>query len=160
MALEDHNCVLCTSSTEESLVHLLIDCPFASTCWNWLGLQINPQANIFQNLESFRRQLQVPFFTEIILMCWSIWETRNGIIFNNKQPSNQDAKRTFNTEFALLLLRAKRSYFPSVGFWLNILVPRKKKVKHSCLIYLVWLIFSISFFVSYSFYSPSPYSLL
>jgi len=88
-----------------------------------LGLQINPQVNIFQNLESFRRQLQVPFFTEIIiLICWSIWQSRNGIIFNNKQPSIQDAKRTFKTKFVLLLLRAKRSYFPLIDLWLNIFI--------------------------------------
>ena len=94
MELEDYTCVLCTSSAEESLFHLVIDCPFASTCWNWLGLQINPQVDLFQNLESFKRQLQVPFFTEItILMCWSIWQTRNGIIFNNKTTINSRCQK-------------------------------------------------------------------
>ena len=81
MKLEDYTCVLCTSQTEESLFHLPIDCPFASTCWNQLGLQIKPQMNLFQNLEIFRRQHHVPFYTEIIiLMCWTIWQTRNGLI--------------------------------------------------------------------------------
>jgi len=77
----------------------------------------------FQNIESFRVQLQVPFFMEIIiLMGWSIWKARNGLIFNQVQHSVEDTKRAFKSEFALILLRAKRSYFPSIEQWLNSLV--------------------------------------
>jgi len=47
MELEDHSCVLCDSSSDETLVHLLF---------------------------LLKNQLQVPFFMEIIiLMCWTIW---------------------------------------------------------------------------------------
>ena len=31
-------CVLCTSNTEEDLYHLFFSCPFASACWNLLGI--------------------------------------------------------------------------------------------------------------------------
>ena len=123
MELQDYTCVLCSQSTEESLFHLLIDCPFAHACWNWIGLQINQQGDLYHYLESFRSQLQVSFFMEIaILMSWSIWQVRNGLIFNNRPPSLQEAKRIFKTEFALLLHRAKRSYFPTIDQWLNNLV--------------------------------------
>ena len=47
---------------------------------------------------------------------------RNGLIFNNRPPSLQQAKGTFKIEFALLLFCAKRSYFPRVELWLNTLV--------------------------------------
>lgn len=123
MELPDYTCVLCNSSTEETILHLLITCPFASTCWNWIGLQIHDQANLFQNLELFRRQLQVPFFMEIlIIMCWTIWQARNGVIFDDKMPTINQAKRDFKSEFALLMIRAKRSYFPRIELWLNSLV--------------------------------------
>jgi hypothetical protein len=123
MDLPDYNCVLCHQTIEESIFHLLIGCPFATACWNWLGLQITNQGELLLCLESFRDQLQVPFFMEvIILMCWTIWQMRNGLIFNNRPPSLQQAKGDFKSEFALLLFRAKQSYFPRVELWLNSLV--------------------------------------
>lgn len=77
MELQSYDCVLCNSSTEESLCHLLIKCPFATACWNWIGIQVDDQLDLFQNLELFRRQLQAPFFMEaMILMCWTIWQAR------------------------------------------------------------------------------------
>ena len=98
----------------------MVQCPFASTCWNWIGLQVSDQQDLFQNLESFRRQLQVPFYLEIIiLMCWAIWHVRNGLIFNNRLPTINEAKRLFKSEMVLLLVRARRSYFPWIELWIN-----------------------------------------
>ena len=123
MELHDYNCVLCNQITEESVFHLLIGCPFATACWNWLGLQINHQGDLLHWLESFRGQLHVPFFMEIIiLMCWTIWQMRTGLIFNNRPPSLQQAKGAFKSEFVLILFHAKRSYFPEIESLLNNLV--------------------------------------
>jgi len=36
MELQDYNCVLCYQTTEESVFHLLLGCPFATACWNWV----------------------------------------------------------------------------------------------------------------------------
>jgi hypothetical protein len=68
MDLPDYNCVLCHQTIEESIFHLLIGCPFATACWNWLGLQITNQGELLLCLESFRDQLQVPFFMEVIIL--------------------------------------------------------------------------------------------
>ena len=123
MELQDYNCVLCNNMTEESLFHLLISCPFAEACWNQIGLHVNHQGDLLQCLDSFRRQLQVPFYMEVvILMSWTIWHMRNGLIFSNKPPSLQEASRAFKSEFVILPLRAKRSYFPIIQLWLNNLV--------------------------------------
>ena len=59
MELPDFNCVLCNDRVEESLSHLLLHCPFATACWNWLNVQVMHQSDAFQNLESFKSQLQV-----------------------------------------------------------------------------------------------------
>jgi hypothetical protein len=83
MELQDYNCALCNGQIKESLCHLFICCPFATACRNWLQIQTEQQRDFLQNLDGFRRQLQVPFFTEIIIiMCWTIWKARNGLIFN------------------------------------------------------------------------------
>ena len=122
MELQDYNCVLCNDLVEESLSHLFIHCPFAVSCWNRLQVQVNHQLDSFQNLEMFRRQLHVPFFTEIIIiMCWTIWKARNGLIFSQVPPSIQASKREFRAEFVLLLLRTKKK-IPFIESWLNNLV--------------------------------------
>ena len=61
MTLQDFNCVLCNNgATEESLTHLFLSCPFATQCWAWLNIQVDPSLDPFQNLQSFKDQLQVP----------------------------------------------------------------------------------------------------
>lgn len=123
MELEDYNCPLCIGLIEESLVHLFFSCPFASLCWNWIQVHTSEQLDTFQNLELIKEQLRVPFFMEVILiMCWTIWKSRNDLIFSQVQPSLAQAKRFFKSEFALFLYRAKKSYFPFVSQWLNNLV--------------------------------------
>lgn len=63
MELQSYNCVLCNASIEESLCHLFIHCPLANSCWNWLQVHTDQNLSFLQNLDGFRRQLQVPFFT-------------------------------------------------------------------------------------------------
>ena len=111
MALQDFNCVLCNAAVEESLSHLFLECPFATQCWGLINIQTNQHSDPFQNLQSFRDQLRVPFFMEvIILMAWTIWRSRNGLIFWQVNPSILLALQNFKVELQLLLLRAKRSY--------------------------------------------------
>lgn len=58
---------------EESLFHLFVQCPFAAQCWASIGVQVDQDLDPFQNLQSFKDQLQVPFFMEIIILtCWTI----------------------------------------------------------------------------------------
>ena len=85
ISLEDYNCVLCNNSTEESLHHLFLECPFAMALWNSLGLIICLSANPFKAIVSFRNQLNVPFFMEVIIsMCWAIWSVLNDTISLDK----------------------------------------------------------------------------
>ena len=116
MALQDFNCVLCNAAVEESLSHLFVECPFATQCWGLINIQTNQHSDPFQNLQSFRDQLRVPFFMEvIILMAWTIWRSRNDLIFRQVNPSVLLALQNFKVELQLLLLRAKRSYSPGLG---------------------------------------------
>ena len=119
MALQDFNCVLCNAAVEESLLHLFLECPFATQCWGLINIQTNQHSDPFQNLQSFRDQLRVPFFMEvIILMAWTIWRSRNYLIFRQVNPSILLALQNFKVELQLLLLRAKRSYSPGLDQWI------------------------------------------
>jgi Zn-finger domain-containing protein len=71
MFLEDYNCAICVDSTEETLLHLFLDCPFAMECCETLGSTVQHFDDPFQTISSFRIQLVVPFSMEIITsMCW------------------------------------------------------------------------------------------
>lgn len=118
MILPDYSCVLCGNATEESLIHLLLHCPFAEQCWGKINTQINRSLDPLQMLTSFRDQLGVPFFMEIIiLMSWAIWRARNDFIFRAINPTIQLTIMNFKDEWRLLLLRAKKSYSPMIDQW-------------------------------------------
>jgi hypothetical protein len=74
-------------------------------------------------IESFRNQLNLPFFMEIIItMCWSIWTMRNDVIFRGIPHSVQRCKLVFRKEFARIILRAKATFHPLIDSWLGAFV--------------------------------------
>lgn len=120
MALDDYNCVLCTHPTEESLTHLFLGCAFSNACWATFNLHIQQPTDPFGTLSSFKNQLQLPFFMEIIVtMAWSIWAVRNDAIFKQIPPSIQRCKSIFRKEFAQIILRAKSSSTHLFSQWLD-----------------------------------------
>ena len=54
----------------------------------------------------------------IILMAWTIWRSRNDLIFRQVNPSILLALQNFKVELQILLLMAKRSYFPGLDQWI------------------------------------------
>lgn len=114
MNLPSYNCVLCNQGCEESLEHLFLRCRFAKDWWASIGLSTPQQLNPEQTIEHFKSSLGVPFFVEIIvIMSWSIWKSRNSLIFEGMQASITSCRLLFCKEFALVILRAKDSYSPS-----------------------------------------------
>lgn len=53
MELQDYNCVLCNNRIEESLLHLMLLCPFSQACWAWLNCHVILQ-DLYRNIESFK----------------------------------------------------------------------------------------------------------
>lgn len=115
-----YNCVLCLATIEETMEHLFLQCPFAQQCWDILNLQIaNPQDPI-STPESFKIQLNLPFFMDIvIIMCWCIWMARNDLIFRGIQPSVPHCKDLLRKEFALVKLRAKKNRPDQMSSWIE-----------------------------------------
>ena len=74
-------------------------------------------------IESFKTQLWLPFFMEVLItMCWSIWTMRNDIIFKNIPHSVQRCRQVFRKEFALIILRAKMKLLHQIDLWLEAFV--------------------------------------
>lgn len=103
MALPSYACVLCGSDTEETLEHLFFQCPLAVACWGLIQVQIENSAGIFEVVEDSKAQLHTPIFMSlVILLCWTIWTTRNHLIFQGVQPSLQRYREVFRKELLLL----------------------------------------------------------
>ena len=108
MHLQSYNCVMCNLMVEETSVHLFLECPFATNCWNFLGITFQSNLNLPDAVIQIRSQTNTRFFMiSTILMSWAIWTVRNGFIFNNIQPEVEQAKEVFLKELKLLTLRAK-----------------------------------------------------
>ena len=75
MHLPNYNCVLCSLNVEEDIFHLVFDGPFASSYWFSLNLMVSNNSDPLDIMESFKDQLRLPFFMEIIItMCYlTIW---------------------------------------------------------------------------------------
>lgn len=122
LQLASFNCVLCANDSE-TVEHLFLDCGLAKACWSLIGVIVNNSINPFQIFEDFRRQLNVPFFMEIIIiMSWRIWAIRNDAIFRRIPASSSRCLEIFRLTFCWLLWRAKKKYFPHIKLWLKQLV--------------------------------------
>jgi hypothetical protein len=120
MQLPSYNCVLCNQNIEETVEHLFLDCKLAKACWGKIGLTVDSSLNPLQIFQSFRLQLGVAFFMEVIIvMSWSIWTLRNNVIFRGIPASTLRGAEIFKDIFGLLLWRAKKKYFPAISSWLE-----------------------------------------
>lgn len=64
--------------------------------------------------------LHIPFCMEvIILMCWSIWTTRNDWIFKDLDPLVNNCKRKFTKEMLLLTHMTKPEIAAQIETWIN-----------------------------------------
>lgn len=93
-------CVLCTIG-EETLQHLLIHCPISNYIWQlchrWLGILTADPETCTLHFVQFGNELLTSKSrqgakTVWLVMAWTIWLTRNCIIFSNGQ---QDSERMF-----------------------------------------------------------------
>nr|TKW21808.1 hypothetical protein SEVIR_4G145600v2 [Setaria viridis] len=120
MDLPSYSCVLCTHNREETLFHILLECPFAQECWINISLFVDLTEEPYNILNSFRIQFQVNFFMEvIILMCWCICMERNDWIFKGITPSVHSAMSRFKTVFTQVMLRVKEEWKQPMVEWLQ-----------------------------------------
>ncbi|OQU84613.1 hypothetical protein SORBI_3004G087750 [Sorghum bicolor] len=123
MPIPSTNCVLCSLQFEETVDHLFMECSFARNCWSLLGLVIISEPDILRRLQSLKTQLNVSFFMEvIILLCRSIWISRNDVIFRGISVNCFSCIKIFRYHVKQLLWKVKKKYFPRIESWLEQLV--------------------------------------
>ena len=106
MALSTFDCAICNNGIEETLHHLFFQCSLALDCWTLLQVQSLTSGSVFDIIESLKFQLNSPIFMSlIILLCWTIWITRNDLIFQGIQPSMGQCRNYLRKELTMLLHR-------------------------------------------------------
>lgn len=118
--LPSFDCALCAKNLEETREHLFLWCSFSESCWSRIGLSNDDSLDPLQIFESFKTQMNVAFYMEIIIiMSWSIWTIRNDAIFRGIAQNSSRCIAIFKQVFGLLLKRAKKKYFPHIESWLE-----------------------------------------
>lgn len=123
MQLQSFNCEICLSHREETLLHLFWECPFAKDCWGLFNLETVEQGSTTANILALKNQLNSQFFmVMIILLCWTIWKSRNNLIFNNIDVNLQNCKAILVKEIRLIALRVKQSQGANFEQWLQLIL--------------------------------------
>lgn len=117
MVLDYYSCVLRNTRSYETFLHLFLFCLFVDSYWSTLHLYRADLYDPFAILESFKTQIALPFFMDILVtMIWSIWLGRNDLNVRGIAHSIQRSKKIFKKEFGLLL-RAKAKHHSFIDQW-------------------------------------------
>jgi hypothetical protein len=89
-------------------------------CPPWNLAQVTMPNDIQSYIQSIKAHIRQPFFMEIIiLICWSIWTTRNDFIFKGFTPSLYRARQKLKDELHLLIHKAKRKSYAGLQVWVE-----------------------------------------
>lgn len=115
-----YSCALCSYLSEETAQHLFLNYDFARMCWNLVGVDIPLQSNIEELIPLIKAQINSQFFMEtIILLCWTIWNARNELIFRGNGSNSLDCARFFFKELRLIRHRLKQDLHQALGSWIQ-----------------------------------------
>ncbi|CAN1796887.1 Putative ribonuclease H protein At1g65750 [Linum perenne] len=96
-------CQVCPG-LEESVLHVLRDCPLASATWELLALpsgdQTFFQTPLLQWIEGFIRKPELCLLFGVT--CWWLWRARNDRVFNNKLTTADGLTRYIQAWVALV----------------------------------------------------------
>jgi hypothetical protein len=109
MQLTSYSCAICNLDMEKILFQLFFVCPFSQACWNLVGINWNlikpPHLGMIIDA---RINFANPVFREVLITaCWSIWCSRNNLIFDNKACLLANWKAHFKHEIGLICIKSK-----------------------------------------------------
>lgn len=77
--VDSHRCGIC-GNKDETPTHIVFLFPFATMFWNALVLQLAATISTTE-LHSIQKLQSIPATQYGLLLCWQVWERRNGIVF-------------------------------------------------------------------------------
>ncbi|KAM6547817.1 hypothetical protein CsatB_019493 [Cannabis sativa] len=84
-------CPVCTNQAE-SIVHALLTCPFAMSCWNTLGISYdtNHPYSFGGWFDKVITASGEELASRAAMLCWAIWKARNLVVWKNKVSSQAE----------------------------------------------------------------------
>jgi hypothetical protein len=120
--LQSSKCVLCMENEEETLAHLFFSCDFSQVIWWKIGEEWNTDLQLIDMILDNSIRSANPFFKVAMMAgCWSIWNHRNKIIFDNEQRSIQGCYNSFKSTIQEIRHRVKPSLKEGMQAWIDTL---------------------------------------
>jgi len=111
---------MCNAGSEEDIIHLFFDCPFARSCWQALQIQWTADNELCSKLINSRTINAHMLFMDIFLIAsWEIWKLRNDKIFNQGIPTRTRWIFNIKKQVHLQLLRVKETLYPQIVQWID-----------------------------------------
>ena len=88
-------CLICHQAPE-SIIHVLRDCYLATSCWQNLGVNLGCEFFSLDSREWLKKYcrwdvkvgpLLIPWNLLFSFGLWTIWQHRNGVVFQNRTPN-------------------------------------------------------------------------
>ncbi|KAJ1259387.1 hypothetical protein BS78_10G150800 [Paspalum vaginatum] len=116
--------VLCNTGKAEDINHLFFSCLFSNSCWSKLNIHWELQPSIEERVQLAKLNFQEPWFMEIfVFAAWTIWNLRNGVIFERKACNRRLWCNNFRCLSLLQLCKMKEAYRQPFCSWLDFVSP-------------------------------------
>jgi hypothetical protein len=111
---------MCNRGEEETIDHLLFDCPFAKECRAIIHFDWNDTLQLSDRLVHAGQVHNVSFFTEASLIeAWELWKMRNDKVFQRHDPTPSVWLANFKNQCFLQSVRFKDDLRSSFCVWLD-----------------------------------------
>lgn len=113
----DSKCPVC-NLVNETATHVIVTCPVASLCWQYLGYNHNLHEDMTMQswAEEVLQHSQRNVINKIFMVAWTIWKNRNDIVW---QQRGRDYTEIVNSGVQVpnnWKSAQDKSFDPSVGF--------------------------------------------
>jgi hypothetical protein len=120
--LESKNCVLCMEDADETLIHLFFSCDFSQVIWWKIGKEWHTDLQLINMLlDTFNRSANHFFKIAMMAGCWSIWNHKNKITFDNEQRCVESCHSFFKATIQEIRHRVKPSLKEGMQAWIDTL---------------------------------------
>lgn len=113
---------MCDEDTDETMLHLFFTCDFSQNLWWKIGEEWNTDLLLLDMIMDAERRSFNPFFKiAMIAGCWSLWNHRNSIIFDNQQRSLDICYNFFKSSIQEIRHRVKPGLKEGMQDWIDTL---------------------------------------
>jgi hypothetical protein len=115
-------CLIC-GVDQETLDHLIFQCPIAAQFWSQIRLQSssNLQCGNWHNIQKIRGIPDEQYSAFVLLCCWQLWKRRNAFVFRDEQITIRQLILLRKVEAKLWRVRMPKKSKKIIDEWTKVL---------------------------------------